>query len=581
MNVTCSGAHERPIPSPLVRFRYNAAVAARRPWRDALTIVEPIPRCAALAAALVLTALITGCGGEQAPAGSTLVYCSEGSPESFNPQLATSGTTFDASSRQVYNRLVEFEIGTTNVVPGLAESWSVSEDGKSYTFKLRHGVKFHATSYFTPTREFNAEDVVFTFERQRDPSHPYHTVGGGVYKYFADMNMGSLIEAVVAVDDYTVRFDLTRPESPFVADLAMDFASILSAEYGAVLRERGTPERIDLEPIGTGPFRFERYEKDAVIRYSAHPDYWRGREAIDKLVFAITVDPSVRFARLRTGECHVMAYPLPADLPAMKADPAIVVEEQAGLNIGYWAFNTRKPPFDSRIVRQALNHAVNREAILEAVYLGTGQIAKNPIPPTIWSYNDNVVDYDYDPPRARRLLAEAGLADGFKTDIWAMPVQRPYNPNARKMAEMIQQDLRAIGVEAEIVTYEWGTYLQKSRDGEHDTILLGWTGDNGDPDNFLTPLLSCASARSGNNRAAWCNEEFDALIDEARRIGDHAERERLYRKAQLVFKREAPWLTIAHSVRFQPARREVQGLRIDPFGGIYFSGVRLGGTPSP
>jgi len=532
------------------------------------------------ALALMLCALLAGCGGSgggTGDAGRTLVYCSEGSPESFNPELATSGTTFDASSRQVYNRLVEFEIGTTQLVPGLAESWEVSDDGLRYTFHLRHGVKFHTTEYFTPTRDFNADDVLFTFLRQWKADHPYHAVGGGVYKYFADMNMGELLRDVRKTDDYTVVFELTHPESPFVADLAMDFASILSAEYADKLRAAGTPELIDLKPVGTGPFRFQRYQKDAQVRYKAHEQYWRGREAIDTLIFAITVDPSVRFARLRAGECHVMAYPLPADLDAMRADPDIVVAEQPGLNIGYWAFNTQKAPFNDRRVRVAMNHAVNRQAILDAVYLGTGQLARNPIPPTIWSWDESTPAYDYDPAKARALLAEAGLADGFSTDIWAMPVQRPYNPNARKMAEMIQQDLAAVGVKARIVTYEWGTYLQRSRDGEHETILLGWTGDNGDPDNFFTPLLSCASARSGNNRALWCDPEFDALIDKARQISDVKERTALYHAAQQRFKHEAPWMTIAHSVRFQPARKEVAGLKIDPLGGIYFSGVSLRG----
>jgi len=542
-------------------------------------------RGAARTAAVAVLALVAGCGGQGSgggsdagsSAGATLVYCSEGSPESFNPQLATSGTTFDASSRQVYNRLVEFEIGTTRLVPGLAERWESSADGLRYTFHLRHGVRFHATGYFTPTREFNADDVLFTFRRQWQPDHPYHAIGGGVYKYFVDMDMGNLLRDVRKTDDYTVVFELARPESPFIANLAMDFASILSAEYADRLMAAGTPELIDLQPVGTGPFRFLRYQKDAQVRYKAHESYWRGREAIDTLIFAITVDPSVRFARLRAGECQVMAYPLPADLPAMRANPDLVVTEQPGLNIGYWAFNTRKPPFDDRRVRVAFNHAVNRQAILEAVYLGTGQLAHNPIPPTVWSHADDVVDYAYDPERARQLLAEAGLKDGFETDIWAMPVQRPYNPNARKMAEMIQQDLAAIGVKARIVTYEWGTYLERSRAGEHSTILLGWTGDNGDPDNFFSPLLSCASARSGNNRAIWCDEEFDGLITRARSISDVAARTALYRQAQHRFKHEAPWLTIAHSVRFQPARKEVAGLQIDPFGGIYFTGVSLRG----
>lgn len=522
---------------------------------------------------ILLMILLAG-GVLQAAAG-TLVYCSEGSPETFNPQLATSGTTFDASSRQIYNRLVEFKIGSTEIMPGLAKRWEVSADGREYTFFLRKNVKYHRTKFFAPNRDFNAHDVLFSFNRQRDKSHSYSKVSGGVYKYYEDMDMGNLITDIVKLDDYTVKFVLSRPESPFLSNMAMDFASILSKEYADAMLASGTPEKVDLQPVGTGPFMFTRYQKDAFIRYQSHPDYWRGREKTDKLVFAITVDPSVRYARLRAGECHVMAYPLPADIPAMKKNPSIKVMEQPGLNIGYWAFNVEKQPFDKLEVRRAMNHAVNRKAILDAVFLGTGQVAKNPIPPTMWSYDESTVDYEYDPEKAKRLLADAGMASGFETDIWAMPVQRPYNPNARKMAEMIQQDLKNVGVRAKVVSYEWGTYLSKSRDGEHQTILLGWTGDNGDPDNFFSPLMSCASARSGNNRALWCNETFDALIKQARAESDQTLRADLYRQAQAIFKHDAPWLTIAHSVRYQPARTNVSGLKIDPFGGIYFSGVVL------
>ena len=508
-------------------------------------------------------------------AAKPLVYCSEGSPESFNPQLVTAGTSFDASAIQLYNRLSEFKIGSTEVIPGLAESWSISEDGLSYTFKLRRGVAFHTTKYFKPSREFNADDVLFTFNRQRLDSHPFHKISNAIYKYFDDMDMGTLIKDIVKLDDYTVRFDLTRPEAPFIANLAMGFASILSAEYGAQLLKKGTPEQMDVKPIGTGPYVFQRYQKDAFIRYTAHPNYWRGKEKTEKLVFAITVDPSVRYARLRKGECHVMAYPLPADLAAMRKNPDIQVDEQPGLNVGYWAFNTKIKPFDDKRVRLAFSHAVNRQAILDALYQGSGTQAKNPIPPTMWSYNDKIVDYPYDPQKARELLKQAGVKDGLKTDIWAMPVQRPYNPNARKMAEMIQQDLKNIGVEAQVVSYEWGTYLKKTRDGEHQTVLLGWTGDNGDPDNFLGTLLSCAAARTGNNRALWCDPEFDKLITDARRISDHARRVAMYERAQEIVKEQAPWLTIAHSIRYQPHRNEVKGLKIDPFGNIYFSGVYL------
>ncbi len=523
---------------------------------------------AALAAGLALSAFALGSQAK------TLVYCSEGSPEGFNPSLYTAGTTFDASSRQVFDRLVLFDRGTTNIIPGLAESWEVSDDGLTYTFSLRKGVKFHTSDKFTPTRDFNADDVLFSFERQWKTDHPYHKVSGGAYEYFNGMSMPDLLKNIVKVDDYTVRFELNRQEAPFVANLAMDFASILSAEYADAMLAAGTPEKVDLVPVGTGPYQFAAYQKDAVIRYLANPDYWGGKAPIDKLVFAITPDASVRYAKLKAGECQIMPYPNPADIKAMATDDEINLMEQEGLNVGYLAFNTEKKPYDNVKVRQALNIAINKPAIIEAIFQGAGTVAKNPIPPTIWSYNDATEDYPYDPELAKKMLAEAGFADGFKTDIWAMPVQRPYNPNARRMAEMIQADWAKVGVDAKIVTYEWGEYLKRSKDGEHETVLLGWTGDNGDPDNFLAVLLGC-DAVGGSNRARWCNKEFEDLIQQAKVVSDQAERTKIYEQAQIVFKEQAPWVTIAHSVVFMPMAKEVENYKIDPFGGHSFYGVDL------
>jgi dipeptide transport system substrate-binding protein len=520
--------------------------------------------------ALVFTSALALAAGHVG--AKTLVYCSEGSPEGFTPALYTAGTTFDASSRQMFNRLVEFERGSTKIVPALAESWSVSPDGMAYTFKLRKGVKFHTTKHFTPSRDFNADDVLFSFDRQRNESHPYHKVGGQ-YEYFVAMDMANLIKDLEKVDDYTVRFLLNQPEAPFIANLAMDFASIHSAEYAD--KTSGTMEAFDQNPVGTGPFQLVAYQKDAVIRYKAHPDYWAGKAPIDNLVFAITPDNSVRYQKLKAGECHVMPYPNPADLDAMRQDSAINLMEQEGLNVGYLAFNTEKKPFDDRRVRQALNMAVNKDAIIDAVFQGAGKKAKNPIPPTIWSYNDDVVDYTYNPDEAKKLLAEAGYPNGFETDIWAMPVQRPYNPNARRMAELLQADFAKVGVTAKIVSFEWGEYLKRSKQGEHQTVLLGWTGDNGDPDNFLYVLLGCEAAKDSANRARWCDKEFDQLLRDAKQTSDVAKRTALYKQAQMVFKSEAPWVTIAHSVVFKPIRKEVVDFRIDPFGGHVFYGVDL------
>ena len=514
---------------------------------------------------LAASALALAAAGA-ANAQQTLVYCSEGSPEGFDPALYTAGTTFDASSHTVYNQLAEFKTGTTEVEPGLAESWEVSEDGMSVTFKLRPGVQFHSNDMFTPSRELNADDVIYSFERQN---------GEGSWEYFNAMSMPDLIESIEKVDDMTVRFNLTRPEAPFIANMAMDFASIVSKEYADAMESAGTPEMLNQQPIGTGPFVFEDYQTDAVIRYSKNENYWKEDEPkVDNLVFAITPDASVRLQRLQAGECHVMPYPNPADIDSIKANPDLDLLQQEGLNVGYLAYNTTQAPFDDPKVRKALNMAIDKDAIIEVIFGGQAEKAKNPIPPTMWSYNESIEDDPYDPEAAKKMLEEAGVSD-LSMKIWAMPVQRPYNPNARRMAELIQEDFSEIGVDVEIVSYEWGEYLERSKAEDRDgAVLLGWTGDNGDPDNFLAVLLGC-DAVGGSNRAQWCNEEFDNLVQEAKTLTDQGARAANYEEAQVIFKDQAPWATIAHSVVFMPVRSEVEGYIINPLGGHLFDTVSL------
>ncbi|MGB5067294.1 MAG: ABC transporter substrate-binding protein, partial [Albidovulum sp.] len=274
------------------------------------------------------------------------------------------------------------------------------------------------------------------------------------------------------------------------------------------------------------------------------------------------------------GECHVIPYPNPADIAAMKADPDVTMMEQEGLNVGYLAYNTQVAPFDNTNVRKALNMAIDKKAIIDVVFQGSGAVAKNPIPPTMWSYNDAIEDDPYDPEAAKAMLEAEGVKD-LSMKIWAMPVQRPYNPNARRMAELMQADFAKVGVNVEIVSYEWGEYLERSKALDRDgAVLLGWTGDNGDPDNFLAVLLGCDSV-GGSNRAQWCNQEFNDIIQKAKVVSDPAERTALYEEAQVVFKREAPWATIAHSVVFMAMSPKVQNYIVHPLGGHIFYGVDI------
>ena len=523
-------------------------------------------------AVLAAAALAAAVGAASA---KTLVYCSEGSPENFYPGVNTTGTSFDASG-QIYSRIVDFERGGTKVVPGLAEKWDISPDGLTYTFHLRKGVKWHANKNFKPTRDMNADDILFMFERQWKENDPYFKVTSPNHSYFNDMGMPKLLKSVDRVDEHTVRVVLNQPEAPFLSNLAMEYAGVQSKEYAIAMLKAGTPEKIDQEPLGTGPFMLVQYQKDALIRYKAFPEFWGGKAKIDDLVFSITPDAAVRWAKLQKGECHVMPYPNPADLDAMRKDPKVTVLEQPGLNIGYLAYNTQKKPFDDVRVRKAVNMAINKKAIIDGVYLSTGIAAKNPIPPTMWSYNDAVKDDPYDPEAAKKLLAQAGLANGFATDLWAMPVQRPYNPNARRIAELMQADLAKVGIKAEIKSFEWGAYRKRMQAGEHQMGMLGWTGDNGDPDNFLHTLLGCDSAKTGgSNVAKFCYKPFDELVLKAKTVTKPAERTELYKKAQVIFKEQAPWFTIAHAVQLKPVRKEVVDFKLSPFGRHTFYGVDL------
>lgn len=509
-------------------------------------------------------------------AAKTLIYCSEGSPENFAPSVNTTGTSFDANT-QIYDTLVQFERGGVKVQPALAEKWEVSPDGLTYTLHLRKNVKWHANKNFKPTRAFNADDVLFMFERQWKEAHPYYKVTSSNHSYFNDMGMPKLLKAVEKVDDHTVKITLNQPEAPFLADLAMQYAGVQSKEYADAMLKAGTPEKLDQDPIGTGAFYLVQYQKDAIIRYKAFPDYWAGKAKIDDLIFAITPDASVRWAKLQKGECHVMPYPNPADLEAIKKDANVQILEQPGLNIGYLAYNTTKKPFDDVKVRRAVNKAINKKAIIDAVYLTSGVAATNPIPPTMWSYNETIKDDPFDPEAARKELAEAGYPNGLEIDLWAMPVQRPYNPNAKRIAELMQADLAKVGIKAEIKSFEWGEYRKRLQAGEHQTGMFGWTGDNGDPDNFLHTLLGCdASKNNGGNVAKFCYQPFDELVTKAKTITDQAEREKLYRQAQVIFKEQAPWFTIAHAVQLKPIRKEVIDFKLSPFGRHVFYGVDIG-----
>jgi dipeptide transport system substrate-binding protein len=516
-------------------------------------------RIACLAVALLAVAGLAGVAEAK-----TLVYCAEGSPEGFDPALHTDPATLDASSQAIYNRLVQFRPGTTEIVPALAESWEISSDGREYTFRLRPGVKFHTTADFTPARSFNADDVLFSFERQWRDDHPWHDYAGDAgWPWFDGMSLATVLQDIRKVDDLTVTFVLQRPHAPFLADLAMDFASILSKEYAdsLVAEER---EKLDRAPVGTGPFRLVAYHPGTAISYEANQDYWRARAPLDSLSFEIIPDSGVRYEKLKSGECQVIPSPNPADLASIRADEGLALLEGGGLALSYLAFNATEPPFDRARVRRAVARAVDKEAIVADIYKGAAAAAGSLLPPAIAGGAAGGADA-YDSAAAKAALEAAG-AVGSSLRLWILPALRPYNPDPGRMAEMIRANLEAAGISAEIVSPpadEFGAAtLAPDREG---AVLLGRVSDNGDPDNLLAPLLGC-DAVGISNRSLWCNARFDALLEQARADTDPAARRSLYAEAQRILADEAPVIPLAHVGVAVATVAGVTGLVVDPFG---------------
>ncbi len=514
--------------------------------------------------------------GAVAARADTLAVCTEASPDFLNSQLSTANTSFDVTE-QVSDRLVEMKTGTPELVPALAESWTISPDGLIYTFKLRHGVKWQSNAIFKPTRDMNADDVVFSFERMFDKSNPFYKSANGNFPSFIDLIQPSL-QSIEKVDDSTVVFKLKSPLAPLLPSLSVQPFSIVSAEYAATLLKAGKPEDLDRELIGTGPFSFVQYQKDAVVRFRAFPDFWgkTGGEPdrvakVDNLVFAITPDPSVRYAKLRTNECQIARYPNPADLPAMRQNPDLKVQEAEIAATNYTYFKTDKKPFDDKRVRQALAMAIDLPDLVKEVFQGSGTPDAALVPPALWGHA-SLPAYKYDPEAARKLLAEAGYPNGFSTDLWAIPVVRAYMPSGRRTAEIIQSDWAKIGVKARIVTYEWGEYLKRARAGEADVGMLGATWDYPDPSEIMLGFLCHAPA----NATRWCSAVYDAAVQKANLVTDQAERAKLYEQAQQAMYDEVPLVRLADVKAYVPVRKNVEGFRLHFLGGQPFGGVSLG-----
>lgn len=506
---------------------------------------------------------------------ATLSVCTEASPEGFDVVQFNSLTTTNASADVLMDRLLDYDPTNGTLTPSLAQAWEVSADGLRIDFTLRQDVAFHQTDYFTPSRRMNADDVLFSFQRMLDPKHPWHASAANGYPHAQSMQWNQLIKHIEKLDSHRLRFTLNRADATFLSSLSMGFASIYSAEYAEQLQAAGTQGKLNSQPIGSGPFVLRRYQKDAVVRYRSNPDYWKQPPALDGLIYAITPDANVRRQKLRSGECHIALSPKPQDIASVRQDPRIQVSETPAFMTAFIALNTQHPPLDDPRVRQAINLAFDQESYLKAIFEGSASPAYSPLPSNNWGYSSDLPRTHYDPAKARELLAEAGIAKDLKLTLWTRPSGSLLNPNPSLSAQLLQADLAAIGIRADIRVIEWGELIRRAKAGEHDLLFMGWAGDNGDPDNFLTPLFSCAALDTGTNFSRYCDSRLDKLISAGKSANDRGIRSAAYRQALEIIQQQALWVPLANPNAAALLRREVSGYQANPFGRQDFSRVTL------
>ena len=495
------------------------------------------------------------------PQGGTIIVGLQAEPTTLDTQQLSDYNSSRAAYG-IYDALLRFQDESTEVEPGLAESWEISDDGLVYTLHLRQGVKFHDGT------DFNAEVVKFNLERQIDVNHPFHDTGEFAY---AEFTWGT-VDQVEVVDDFTVKITLKESFAPFLNHLAMHPAGMLSP---AAVEQFGRD--ISSNPVGTGPFKFVSWTPGVEVVLEKNQDYWRGAPNVDQIIYRPIIEDQSRLTEFEAGGINFMVNIPPDDLSRLKEDARFTIVEQPGMHTWWVAFNQSRPPFDDSRVRQAMNYAVNKPAIVDNLLQGTGVLAVNPLPPVVWSYTDDLQTYDYNPERAKELLAEAGYPEGFTCSFWVPEsgsgMQRPV-----PMGTAIQADLKAVGVDCEIQTFEWGSYLDKvivpPEEAEYDMFEMSWIGDNGDPDNHLYILLSGAQfPPNGYNMGFYNNPEVDAILQEARTTLDRAERTELYQQAQKLIAADPPWIMIDHETQIVVMDQKVKNFKLHPTGPFRFEDV--------
>jgi peptide/nickel transport system substrate-binding protein len=514
---------------------------------------------------VVVAWLLVSCAGLQAcapdkpaTAGPTVMVGRGADVLSLDPARITDSESAEVCE-QIFDHLVRYRPRSTEIEPSLATSWEVTDSGKAWIFHLRRGVQFHDG---TP---LDADAVVFSFERQRDPRHPYHQSD---FTYWESDFRN--IQSVERVDALTVKITIERPYAPFLANLAMFPVSIVSPT--AVKKWKNDFAR---HPVGTGPFKFVEWSPGERVTLEANNEHWDGAPQIKHLVFVAIRDPRQRLVALEGDAIDVAENLSPQDLQFVALHPDLALTRIAGNNVGYLAMNVTRPPFDDVRVRRAVNYAINKTAIVKLIYQGLAVEATSAVPPSLWGHVDEPL-YHYDRDKALALLREAGFTPPARHPrLYTMDTSRSYMPAPETVARIVQHNLHDVGIDIDVVKEDINTHVRLTQEGQHDLCLLGWTGDNGDPDNFLYLLFDPENAEVGSARniSFFKNGELHGMLTWARESADRGERERYYAQAQDLIAKEAPWVPIAHAEVVVAARRSLGNLMVHPSSNIYFHKV--------
>jgi peptide/nickel transport system substrate-binding protein len=483
----------------------------------------------------------------------TLVIGMEAEISSFDPAVMTGTSTFRPVS-SMFDMLTNLWDQTTDIQPDLAESWEIAPDAMSVTMKLRPDVKFHDGT------DLNAEAVVFSFERMLNPESPdYH----GPYAFPSFFYPS--YKSATAVDPLTVRFDLTQPDATFFSALVWNTGSIVSPTAA-----KAAGKDFQNNPVGAGPFKFVSWEKDVLTTMEAFPDYWNGAPKLKTLLWKPIVEEAARFNQLLSGEVDFIVSLYPQFVPVIQANPDLQLIQGPSLHTWWCYLNMHFEPFTKLEVRQAMNHAIDRQALITNVLQGTAVESKSWSWPDTWSYADDVTTYPYDPEKAKALLAEAGYPNGFDLP-YIVPASGSGMVAPKEIATAMQADLAKVGVNVQIETMEWISYIAAVASGLDDIngkqfgmCQMSWMNPVADPGLYVEYVSAGQGDALGLNLSYYDNAEYNKLLADARLITDEEERAELYKQAQRIFADDAPWLFMFHSNFVTAARRNVEGIILSP-----------------